>query len=287
LFYLLSSLNELEEKTQKLQSLIRQERQLSDNEAKKRDELNTAFKTLISEYRELKNKRDEAIQRAKELRDKKEAVYQELQKFHSELKGREAELSAVINIDRQVQRIKEALERAEWDYQTRSMSSTAAKNLEKEIEELEQKLAAIQKKQEGYKATFELKRQYDEKLKVFRELKEQFRKTISELDELRSKSAAKLGEAKRIKAEADQRHQKYIEHANEVIKLQAELNALRMQMQETRRDTRQRSQYEQRDKTNRLITEKVTKAKEKLNKGEKLNFEEWQALLLGEELAQR
>jgi len=58
-------------------------------------------------------------------------------------------------------------------------------------------------------------------------------------------------------------------------------------MQETRRDTRQRSQYEQRDKTNRLITEKVTKAKEKLNKGEKLNFEEWQALLLGEELAQR
>jgi len=284
---LLSSLNELEEKTQKLQSLIRQERQLSDNEAKKRDELNTAFKTLISEYRELKNKRDEAIQRAKELRDKKEAVYQELQKFHSELKGREAELSAVINIDRQVQRIKEALERAEWDYQTRSMSSTAAKNLEKEIEELEQKLAAIQKKQEGYKATFELKRQYDEKLKVFRELKEQFRKTISELDELRSKSAAKLGEAKRIKAEADQRHQKYIEHANEVIKLQAELNALRMQMQETRRDTRQRSQYEQRDKTNRLITEKVTKAKEKLNKGEKLNFEEWQALLLGEELAQR
>lgn len=284
---MLSSLNELEEKTQKLQSLIRQERQLSDNEAKKRDELNTAFKTLISEYRELKNKRDEAIQRAKELRDKKEAVYQELQKFHSELKGREAELSAVINIDRQVQRIKEALERAEWDYQTRSMSSTAAKNLEKEIEELEQKLAAIQKKQEGYKATFELKRQYDEKLKVFRELKEQFRKTISELDELRSKSAAKLGEAKRIKAEADQRHQKYIEHANEVIKLQAELNALRMQMQETRRDTRQRSQYEQRDKTNRLITEKVTKAKEKLNKGEKLNFEEWQALLLGEELAQR
>lgn len=284
---MLSSLNELEEKTQKLQSLIRQERQLADNEAKKRDELNTAFKTLISEYRELKNKRDEAIQKAKELRDKKEAVYQELQKFHSELKGKESELSAVINIDRQAQRTREALERAEWDYQTRSMSSTAAKNLEKEIEELEQRLAAIQKKQEGYKATFELKKQYDEKLKVFRELKEQFRKTISELDELRSKSAAKLGEAKRIKTEADQRHQKYIEHANEVIKLQAELNALRMQMQETRRDTRQRTQHEQRDKTSRLITEKVTKAKEKLNKGEKLNFEEWQALLLGEELAQR
>lgn len=284
---MLSSLGELQEKTSKLYSLIRQETEFTTGEARKRDELNQKFKALITEYRNVKAQREQALKLAKELRDKKEAVYQELKTLHDSLKGREAELSAVRNIDRQVHRLKEALESAEWEYQTRSMSPSAAKSLEKEIAELEVKLSAATKKQEAFKDAFALKKKYDEKLAEFRLLKTQFRDTISKLDELRTLSAIKLGEAKRVKAEADEKHQSYIEHANQVIKLQAELNALRMQLQEARRDSRVRSTVEQRDKNNKLILDKVAKAKDKMSRGEKLDFEEWQALLLGEELAHR
>ncbi len=284
---MLSSLEALEEKAAKLRTLVKQERELAESSARTRDELNAKFRVLISEYRNLRGQRDDAIARAKALRDQKEAVYQRLQELHKKLSEKDAEISAVRSIDRQVQRAKEALERAEWEYQTRSMSPVATKSLEKEIAELEQKLSIAMRKQEAYKETFELKQNYDLALHEFRSLRDEFRKTASRLDELRAGAAAKLGEAKKVKTEADNQHQNYISHANEVIKIQAELNALRMQLQETRRDTRQRVHYEERDRTNRIISEKVAKAKEKFNKGEKLNFEEWQALLLGDELARR
>ncbi|MEM3670853.1 MAG: hypothetical protein QW767_03810 [Thermoprotei archaeon] len=283
---MLSSLSDLQEKTSQLYALIRQENDLTNQEAKKREELNAKFKVLIKEYKELKARREEALKLAKELRDKREAVYQELRALHDSLKGRETELNAVRNIDRQVHRLKQALEESEWEYQTRSMSPSAAKNLEKEIADLEQKLSSAMRKQEAFKETFEIKSKYDQKLSEFRDLKSKFKDTITKLDELRALSAAKLGEAKKVKAEADERHQKYIEHANQVIKLQAELNALRMQLQEARRDSRIRSTSEQREKNNKLILDKMTRAKEKMSKGEKLDFEEWQALLLGEELSQ-
>jgi uncharacterized coiled-coil DUF342 family protein len=284
---LLSDVGEIQEKTAKLQQLIKQEREVADTEAKKRDELNAAFKQAIKEYRELRAKRDEALKKAKELRDKKEVVYQELAKLHEQLKGREAELGTLRNLERQVQKLKEALEKVEWQYQTRSMPSSMAKSLEKEMEELEQKLQAAQKKLEAYKQTLELKNQYEQKLAEFRALKEEFRKTVSELDELRAKAAAKLAEAKKIKEEADKRHQSYIEHANQVIKLQAELNALRMQLQEVRKEVKQKTQFELKNKNTKMIAEKIAKAREKLSRGEKLEFEEWQALLLGDELLQK
>ncbi|MEM0120077.1 MAG: hypothetical protein QW514_00785 [Thermoprotei archaeon] len=284
---MLSGLNELEEKARKLQDLIKQEKDLASAEANKRDELNAAFKKLIAEYKQLRNRRDELIKTLAEVKAKKDEVFKTLQELHEKLKGRETEVAAIDKIDKQVQRLEAALQRAEWEYQTRSMSALAAKNLEKEIEELEAKLEAAKKKQEVYKETLELKRQYDEKLAEFRALKDQFRNIMNELDEARSKAASLLAEAKKVKAEADESHQRYIQHANEAIKYQAELNAVRLQIREDRRELHQRSQYEQRAKVNRVLAEKAAKAKEKLDKGEKLNFEELQALLLADELGQR
>jgi len=283
---LLSGLDELEEKAHKLQEMIRQEKDAASTEANKRDELNAQFKKLITEYKQLKNRRDELIKLLKELRTKKDDVFKELQQLHEKLKGRETEVAAIDKIDKQVQRLETALRKAEWEYQTRSMSTSAAKNLEREIEELEEKLEAARKRQEAYKETLELKRQYDEKLNQFRTLKEEFRKTVNELDGLRSKAAAILAEAKKVKSQADECHQRYIQHANELIKYQAELNAIRLQIKEDRREMRQKSQFEQRAKANKILTEKAAKAKEKLEKGEKLNFEELQALLLVDELGQ-
>ncbi|PSN90038.1 hypothetical protein B9Q09_04805 [Candidatus Marsarchaeota G2 archaeon ECH_B_SAG-C16] len=281
---MLSGLDELEEKARRLQELIKQERDLASAEANKRDELNAAFKRLITEYKQLKNRRDDLIKTLRDVRAKKDVVFKELQQLHEKLKGRETEVAAIDKIDKQVQRLEAALQKAEWEYQTRSMSTLAAKNLEKEIEELEAKLEAAKKKQEVYKETLELKRQYDEKLNEFRRLKDQFRNTVSELDEVRSRAASLLAEAKKVKAEADECHQRYIQHANEVIKYQAELNAVRLQIREDRREMRQRSQFEQRARVNKVLVEKAAKAKEKLDKGEKLNFEELQALLLADEL---
>jgi hypothetical protein len=59
---------------------------------------------------------------------------------------------------------------------------------------------------------------------------------------------------------------------------------VRLQIREDRREMRQRSQFEQRARVNKVLVEKAAKAKEKLDKGEKLNFEELQALLLADEL---
>jgi uncharacterized coiled-coil DUF342 family protein len=267
----------------------------------KRDRLNEQFKQLREETRALKAERDSVNERVHALKAQRDKARTTVQPIIDEMKAaREKIVELKKKTPKRSQRdLQKEFDDIEWKIQTTSLDLQEEKRLIENVKQLKIQLNAYKKIDQQTKRIHELQ----QGLKAMDENGDKLHTELSTLaqqsQELHQKMLAKIEEAKKIKQEADTAHNASLLSREKARQLEEEMRSLeyedrriRAAEYQQRKDQRliretQRQAEEarrQQDEATRKTAEKELKeklgsqAREKLQRGEKLSWDEFQLL---------
>ncbi len=277
----------------------------ADSESKKqierRDQLNEQVHKANLEIRELKKQRDQINEKVRLLKQQRDEVRVKIKPISDEIKvisDKKEELKKKAPKIRQKD-IQKEINAIDWKIQTESLDLKEEKRLIDEIKQLSTQLSS-------YKKIDKQNKKIVEHLKERKTLESQADVFHRELSDLAKKSQdihesmiAKIAEAKKAKEEADLQHKGFIENKEKIKTTLVDIAVLTGQMLGLQNSVREQNmairekQNAERAKVNERITlernkklldehalkEKLgAQAKEKLQKGEKLSWNEFQLL---------
>ncbi|MGD6808399.1 MAG: coiled-coil protein [Candidatus Bathyarchaeia archaeon] len=280
----------------------------SKKQVEKRDQLNEQTKKVNLEIRDIKKQRDEINQKVQALKQQRDDVRVKIKPIMDEIQAineKKEELKKKAPRVRQKD-IQEEINKIDWKIQTESLDLQEEKRLVGEVKLLETQLSGYKKIEKQNKKIAE----HIQERKVLDAQADKFHKELSEMakksQDLHESMIAKIAEAKKAKEEADVLHKGFIENKEKIKALLVDIavitgqmlglqNTVREQNKELREKEmairlKEKEQFAmQRNK--KLLDEQALKtklgaqAKEKLNKGEKLSWNEFQ-LLAGDDEAE-
>ncbi|MDR0797968.1 MAG: hypothetical protein LBE70_04570 [Nitrososphaerota archaeon] len=275
-----------------------------DIEAKKhiekRDQLNQQAKQLNFEITEIKKQRDEVNKEVHELKQQRDALRVKIKPIMNEIQAineKKEELRKKSPLRRND--IQKEIDKIDWKIQTETLDLQEEKRLVGEVKLLETQLNGYKKiEKENKKIAGHLQEK-----KVLDAQAGSFHKGLSELakrgQELHEKMVAKIAEVKTVKESADALHKGFIEYRGKNKELLVEIAVLTGQMLGLQNNVREQSrelrekekalfikEKEEADvlKNQKMLNEQVLKsklgaqAKEKLDNGGKLSWNEFQLL---------
>jgi len=271
----------------------------------KRDKLNEQFKQLREETRELKTERDAINERVHELKAQRDQTRTTTLPVIEEIKlAREKIAELKKKTPKRSQRdLQKELDDIEWKIQTTSLDLKEEKLLIEEVRALETQLSAYKKIDQKYRKIHELEHGLKEVDETGDKLHNELSTLAQKSQEIHQKMIAKIEEAKKTKEEADATHNAYLlarekarQLEEEQRRLQFEERRIRIFERQQREEQRQirevqwrieegqrQQETETRKTTEKALKEKLgSQAREKLQRGEKLSWDEFQ-LLAGEE----
>jgi uncharacterized coiled-coil DUF342 family protein len=304
-----------EEKTKQIANIQQQIASLKDKIAKvnaetkktadKRDELNNQTKQLSQQIYELRIQRDQINEKVKALKLQRDEVRDKIAPLMTEIhvineKKQEIKKKSAPVRHEDVQKEIDAID---WKIQTETLDMTEEKRLVGEVKKLELQIGGYKKIEKENKKINELLNQR----RALQELADNFHKQLSELvksgQDVHSKMLAKVDETKKNRVEADLMHKAYIENREQIPQIQVEIavltgqlnglrdsyrtenRALREKENSSREQERSKEQEQikleksQRAQSEQALKEKLgSQAKEKLERGEKVSWNEFQLL---------
>ncbi len=286
-----------EQKTEELASINEQLSTLRDQMSKtndeiykhieKRDKLNEQARTLRQEISELKKERDSLNESVKTLKQQRDELRENNRPLIEEIKGhskkiRELKEKRSGEPRHQMQKEFDAIE---WKIQTTSLDLQEEKRLIEIVRDLETQLNVYKKIDQHSKRISELKTELD----VFQEKAERLHQELTanaqKSQELHAKMQTKFDELKKIVDEASGSHAMYIQAKEQVRPIHEEMAKLMEQkrtLQDVIREVREETQKLKLTKEQDLKEKLGSEARVKLERGEKLNWQEFQ-LLAGDE----
>ncbi|MEM2103860.1 MAG: hypothetical protein QW717_03110 [Candidatus Bathyarchaeia archaeon] len=269
------------EKTEELRhklSILEEEKRKLDAEAeeliKKRDGLREKYKRLKFEILRLKNARDEINAEVKMLKQQRSQVKAEVSEKIRELRNVQTEIEALTGKKpyKSAKQLQKEIETYEWKIQTTPLNLQEEKQLIEHIKQLGNQLNILRKIRQLNQEKLELKsalKAMEAKVKlVHGKIVEQAEKSRQHHEEM----LKKIGEAEKIKSEANSVHILVLEAKAKAKPLQDEIIRLeKMIMAEEERIRRKREEN---------LVEKIAKeAEEKLKRGEKLTLEQFKVFM--------
>ena len=253
----------------------------------KRDKLNEQFKQLRQETRELKAERDTINAKVHTLKSQRDETRTTIHEIIDEIKAAREKIAELKKKTpkRSHHDLKKELEDIEWKIQTTSLDLKEERKLIENVKELETQLSAYKKIEQQLKKIADLEQ-------GLRKLDETGDKLHTELSALAQKSQethqkmlAKIDEAKKIKTEADSLHQTYLqarENAKQLNEERRKLAEQKRKLQESQNqlyESQRRQDDAARKTVEQTLKEKLeSEAREKLQRGEKLSWGEFQLL---------
>jgi uncharacterized coiled-coil DUF342 family protein len=267
----------------------------------RRDQLNLQNKQTSLQIQELRAQRDEINQKVKDLKLQRDEVrlkikplmdkVQELNLKKEELKKNNPRVNHVA--------LQKEIDALEWEIQTTTMDMQDERRMVEEVKQLGSQLSGYKKIEKKNKKISELLTQRN----ALSDIAGGFHKELSDLaakgQEIHAQMIAKVEEVKKNRAEADLQHKTYIQNKDliqqslvEIAVLTGQMNGLydsfRAQNKEVKERenayrAKEREAFET-EKAKRLENEKAikeklgAKAKEKLERGEKVSWNEFQLL---------
>ena len=260
----------------------------------KRDQLNQKAKTLRQEIGEIKKERDQLNVNVKALKLQRDEVRGQMAPFIEEIKGHSQRIRELKEkrSGESRQELQKAFDALEFKIATTSLDLHEEKRLIDQVKEIEIQLSVYKKMDQHSKKISEIKNG----LKVFQDKADTFHNALTEnakkSQELHAKMLAKFEEMKKIREEATNLHLQFLLAREKIKPMHDEINRLIVERQKLF-GVRQ-GQYEERQKqfeTAKVESEKQKKAKEqeikekigsevreKLQRGEKLDWREFQLL---------
>ncbi|HUK85598.1 MAG TPA: hypothetical protein VLU95_07035 [Candidatus Acidoferrum sp.] len=277
-----------------------------------RNQLNELVKKTHQEINDLKIERDTINEKVKLLKKQRDEIRAKVTPINDQINARKekiAEYRKKVPRERQ-QDLQQELESIEWKIQTTSLDLQEEKQLIENVKELETLLRSykkIDKQNDKINDLFIQRKAIEDEADVFHnELTDLAKKS----QDLHTKMMEKVNAVKISRAQADGLHQAYIQAKEEILatqvkiaELTGQLRALKTALYEEEKIRRLASQqayrerqsaFKEREKADKeqqqvvkekqqAIKEKLgAEAKEKLKKGEKLSWNEFQ-LALGDD----
>ena len=268
----------------------------------KRNQLHEQVRKSREEINQIKTERDALNEKVKLLKEQRDLIRAKATPIMEEVNAIDEKIAELKKkIPRVSQReLQEELDAIEWKISTTSLDIQEEKRLVGEVKELELQLKGykkIDKKHQKIKELLAQRKTIDDQADVFhKELTDLAKKS----QELHATMMEKLNAVKKDRAEADSLHQAFVtakeqnnlwyEQIRMLIGQSTSIRAtLREQTQSRRAEEEAKRSEEQakrkEEQTQRAVKEKEIKekigaeAKEKLHRGEKVNWEEFQFML--------
>ena len=252
----------------------------AEEATKKRDKLNGKFQTIRAEISGLKVKRDELNQKVQELKQKRAETKAKISEKVEQLKKlrQGAKTLEKKKPRRSQQDLQKEFADTEWKIQTSSLNLQEEKELVERVRRAEVQLNIYRKLEESDKKELELRievKALDVEGKTCHERLTQIAQSSQETHE---KMLHKIEESRRIKAEADSYHQEFIRVLEKIKAIRQKIDAIAGQVRQIKAEMHEKEVKEKKLNEDSLRSKLGQQAAEKLKRGEKLTWEEFQLL---------
>jgi uncharacterized coiled-coil DUF342 family protein len=273
----------IEELEQKISLLEEQHAKLDDQAqefAGKRDKLNEKVKNTRSEINNLRQERDATNEKVRELKQHRNELTSRIREKIEEIKGlsEKSRLVAKKRPSKDRQTLKEEVESIDWQIQTTSHSLEEDKVLVEQVMQLETQLSVHKKYERLGKMIRNLRSEVDKFKAESQGYHQSLTANAQKSQELHEKMLAKIEESKQLRAEADELHKQFVKAKEGGKPIQAEIVAGLNEIRKLKGEMREEDAKEKRQSEDELRQSIEARAKEKLKRGGKLSWEEFQLL---------
>jgi uncharacterized coiled-coil DUF342 family protein len=273
----------IEELTKKL-SALKEQRDKLDAEAyewaEKRNELNDKVKSLRDGILELRAERDRINDQVKELKQQRNDTTTRIREKIEEMKklNQESKALAKKRPSRSHQALQKEVESIDWKIQTTPLTLQEDKELVGQVKELEAQLNVYRKLEQLAQKVLELRKEV-RALRSENGLRHQkLTKNAEESQEIHRNMIGKIEDSKKYKIEADVMHKRFLEVKEKARPVEGEMMGLANQIRQLRAEIRVEEEKERKQDQDALRETLERQAREKLKRGEKLTWEEFQLL---------
>jgi len=254
----------------------------------KRNKLNEQFRQLRQEIYALADERNSLNGKVKSLKQQRDEARTKIHAAIEEIKAiRQKLMELKKKIPRQShQELQKEFTDIEWKIQTTSLDLQEEKELIETVKQLETQLKVYTKIEQQNQKITELQKELDTLKTKADTFHQELAETAPKSQELHAKMLAKIAESKKIQSEADGLHSAYLQEKEKTAPLRSEIKKLveqkaKLQSVMREEDDKKRKTVEQ------ALKEKLgSQAKEKLQRGEKLSWDEFQLLSEDEDQTQ-
>jgi len=271
----------IDELTKKLKPLTEQKGALDDEAdrmAEKRNRLNEKMKNLRAEIQELRSERDHANEKVKELKQQRNTTTATIREKIEEIKKLRLErhdFSKKIP-SRSHRALEEEVKNIDWKIQTSSLTLQEEKDLVGKVKALETQLD-VHRKVEQLERKIDALHAEVKNLQTERERCHEALTAYSQKSqEIHAKMLTKIEESKKTKIEADGAHKRFVEAREKTKPLREEIATISCKIRQLESQVREEHEKERKQSESLLRQTLENKAMEKLRKGEKLSWEEFQ-----------
>lgn len=275
--------SELERISEQLSSLRESVNKVTANTkgyAEKRDKLNIELKNLRQEIEELRNQRDSMNQKVKILKQNRDdkntkikILIQEMQLHMPKI----AELKKKISRKNRAE-LQAEFDKIEWKIQTTPLKMQEEKRLIDRVKQLETQLN-IYKKIDQHTEKISNNRKEIDVLQTNVETAHQELTEVAERSQnVHKKMMLKIAGFKLKKTEADNFHRDYIQEIERTKPLQVEIRKLIKQKRKLKAEMQEEDEKRKKNAEQALKEKLGSQAKEKMQRGEKLSWNEFKLL---------
>ncbi len=252
----------------------------ADELIEKRDRLNERFRNIRLETSKLREERDTANFRVRELKLERSEIKENLHSAIEELKKlrQNVKVLAQTKPQRNSPSLKKELDSIEWKIQTSSLSLEEEKELIEQVKPLEAQLNVYKKLDKIHGQIREIESRVHSSAGEQKSLHNQITQIAQKSQQTHEEMLKKIEEAKKTKTQADEAHrllglvrEKQKPLKDSIQNIHREINEVKGEIRDEETAERQRNEG--------LLLEDLEKtAREKLKRGEKLSWEEFQIL---------
>jgi uncharacterized coiled-coil DUF342 family protein len=261
---------------QQLDSAKMEEKKLIE----KRNRLNEDFRKSREEIRSLRKERDnlnERVQNLKILRDeinsKSSVIIEELKAINQKIEELKTKTPKRRHDD-----LQREIDEIEWKIQTTTLDMNEEKRLVEEVKQLEKQLQTYKRIEKQKKKALELK----SNLNALRTQADNFHQELSSIaqksQETHAKMISKIGESRKAKGDADSLHLAYLQIKERTKPIIDEYKRTSEKIRQLLEKTKTEHENYQKEKGRELKERLVAEARDKLQQGKKLNWNEFQLL---------
>jgi len=246
----------------------------------KRDKLNEKTKKLRQEIHEFKNERDNLNEKVKNLKQQRDEARAKIRAHIEEIKTHNQKIAELKKKTSRVSRrdLQKEFDDIEWKIQTTPLDMQEEKRLMERVKQLETQLSVYKKIGQHVIKISELRKE----LESFEANADAAHQELTEIAErsqgIHAKMIAKIAESKDIKGEADSLHSTYIQVKEQVRPLREEIKKLTEQRKKLQAAVREEDEKRKKSVEQALKEKLGSQAKDKLERGEKLSWDEFKLL---------
>jgi uncharacterized coiled-coil DUF342 family protein len=232
------------------------------------------------ETQELRNERNKLNEKVQSLKQQRDQTRDKIRTIIEELKTHSQRITELKKkTPRQSHReLQKELEAIEWKIQTTPLEMQEEKRLMENVKQLETKLNIYRKIDKQVKKIAELRKELVTLEANADTAHQELTEIAKKSQELHTKMIAKISESKTIKDEADSLHGAYVQAKEQAKPLHEEVKKLTGQKKKLQ-DIIQEEDKKRKKNAEQALKEKLeSQARDKLQRGEKLSWNEFQLL---------